>query len=160
MKKKIGIFFMLTALAVIVTAVGCGTTGNISGVFEGTAPGMQGPITVQITVSGGTITGIEYLKYSETANITVVAKERVPRQIIEYNSLAVDTVTGATLASRGIINAVADAAATAGLNVNALRNKKIAKQPRPDHLGKVFVTKAEAFDQFPEGPVAQFRHRR
>jgi len=52
----------------IATLVGCAqqtaqepqeTTELINGTFEGTAAGMQGPVTVSITVEESKITGIE-----------------------------------------------------------------------------------------------------
>ncbi len=105
---------------------------DISGVFEGEGHGMQGPITVNMTVEKGIITGIEYVTYSETPNITAVAKERIPAQIVEHQSLSVDTVTGATLSSFGIMNAVADAAEKAGLDVDALKANQYTPAPKPD----------------------------
>ncbi|SMP61984.1 FAD-dependent oxidoreductase [Anoxynatronum buryatiense] len=101
----------------------------INGTFEGTAAGMQGPITVEITVEDSRITGIEYLANSETITVVSVANERIPAQIIEHQSLSVDVVTGATLTSYGIISAVTEAAKTAGLDVDALRQNRVAATP-------------------------------
>ena len=105
---------------------------EISGTFEGEGHGMQGPIKVNVTVDKGAITAIEYVAYNETANITAVAKERIPAQIVEHQSLSVDTVTGATLSSYGIMNAVADAAKNAGLDVDALKANKYTATPKAD----------------------------
>lgn len=102
----------------------------VNGSFEGTAGGMQGPITVSITVKDSKITDIEFKENKETPNVSVVAFERIPKQIIENQSLSVDTVTGATLSSFGIINAVADAAKAAGLDVDALKANKVAATPK------------------------------
>ena len=107
---------------------------DVSGVFEGTGYGMQGPITVSITVAAGKITGIEYVRYTETENIAAVAKQRIPEQIIAHQVLGVDTVSGATMTSYGIINAVADAAKNAGLDADALRKAKYAPQAGPDEV--------------------------
>ncbi len=100
--------------------------------YEGTGHGMQGPITVSISVDDGKITGIDFVQYSETANITAVAKERIPSQIIAHQALGLDTVAGATLTSYGIINAVADAAEKAGLDAKELRNTKYSPEAGPD----------------------------
>ncbi len=105
---------------------------DISGTFEGEGYGMQGPIIVNVTVEKGVITGIEYVTYTETANITAVAQERIPAQIVEHQTLSVDTVTGATLSSFGIINAVTDAAEKAGLDVDALKANQYSPAPKPD----------------------------
>ncbi len=105
---------------------------DVSGTFEGESHGMQGPIKVSIAVDKGIITGIEYLTYMETENVTAVAKERIPAQIVEHQSLNVDAVTGATLSSYGIMGAVADAAKNAGLDVDALKANKYTATPKVD----------------------------
>ena len=102
----------------------------INGSFEGRSQGMQGPITTKITVKDSKITDIEFTENKETQNVAVVAFERIPAQIIEHQSLAVDTVTGATLSSYGILNAVANAADAAGLDVDALKSNKITVTPK------------------------------
>ncbi|KPU43753.1 urocanate reductase precursor [Oxobacter pfennigii] len=135
---------MLLCICILIAIAGCTDSKNgqgenkdkneivnpINGNFEGTANGMQGPITVSITVKDSKITAIEFKKNSETPNVAVVAVERIPKQIIEHQSLSVDTVTGATLASYGIINAVANAAKAAGLDVDALKANKVTAQPK------------------------------
>ncbi len=105
---------------------------DVSGTFEGESHGMQGPIKVSIAVEKGVITGIEYLTYTETENVTAVAKARVPAQIVEHQSLNVDAVTGATLSSYGIMGAVTDAAKNAGLDVDALKANKYTATPKAD----------------------------
>ncbi|HWR10450.1 MAG TPA: FAD-dependent oxidoreductase [Rectinemataceae bacterium] len=62
--------------------------------------------------------------------MTKVAFERIPACIVETQSLKVDSVTGATLASNGIKNAVADAAKKAGFDVAALRAKEVKVTPK------------------------------
>lgn len=105
---------------------------EISGTFEGTSTGMQGPITVSITVEKNAITGIDFVQYSETKNIAAVAQERIPAQIIEHQTLGVDAVTGATLTSGGILRAVADACKNAGLDLDALRANPYKAQAKAD----------------------------
>lgn len=102
----------------------------INGSFEGTANGMQGPITAKITVKDSKISAIEFTENKETPNVTVVAFDRIPAQIIEHQSLSVDAVTGATLSSFGILGAVTNAAKTAGLDVDALKANKVAATPK------------------------------
>ncbi|MDR1620665.1 MAG: FAD-dependent oxidoreductase [Clostridiales bacterium] len=106
-----------------------GEPTDISGTFEGTGYGMQGSIQVEIQVAAGLITDVSFLQISETPYVAGVAIERIPQQIVEYQSLGLDAVTGATLTSYGIMNAVADAAQRAGLDVDALRANKVVLQP-------------------------------
>ena len=91
-----------------------------SAVYTGSARGMQGEVVVNVTIEDGKITDIQYEKYPETENITYVARDRIPAQIIEHQTLAVDTVTGATFASYAIITAVKNAVKESGLDVPAL----------------------------------------
>ena len=88
--------------------------------FTGKARGMQGDVIVNVTIDDGKITDIQYEKYPETENITYVARDRIPAQIIEHQTLAVDTVTGATFASYAIVTAVKNAVKESGLDVPAL----------------------------------------
>lgn len=117
------------ALAMVLSMAGCaGTTENeggqdnssVSGVFSGTSTGMQGPVTVQLTVEDGKITDVEVTECSETAGLSDVALERIPAQMKEYQTTTVDTVTGATLASNAIMRAATEAAQNAGLDMDAL----------------------------------------
>lgn len=102
----------------------------VNGSFEGTSNGMQGPITAKITVKDSKITAIEFTENKETPNVTEVAFERIPKQIIENQSLSVDAVTGATLSSYGIMAAVTNAAKSAGLDVDLLKANKVTVTPK------------------------------
>ncbi|MCR3921265.1 MAG: FAD-dependent oxidoreductase [Firmicutes bacterium] len=102
----------------------------INGVFEGTSGGFQGPVTVSITVENSEITDIEIVESSETAHVVKVAVERIPTQIIENQSVAVDSVTGATATSYAVISAVTNAAQAAGLDIDALKANKVGYTPK------------------------------
>ena len=75
------------------------------------------PIVVKVTVDGDKITAIEVLDHSETPGIGDLAFEKIPQMIIDAQSTEVDAVAGATLTSNGIIEAVKDALAQAGLSL-------------------------------------------
>jgi succinate dehydrogenase/fumarate reductase flavoprotein subunit len=77
---------------------------------EGTGKGGT-PIKVKVTMDGDTIVNIEVLEQSETAGISDKAFEDVIADILEKQTTDVDIVSGATLTSNGIIEAVADALA-------------------------------------------------
>lgn len=82
--------------------------GLSDGVYEGTAAGRNGPITVRVTVEAGTISYIEVLSQSETPKYYARAEEVIP-SILAAGSPDVDSITGATLSSEGIKAAVANA---------------------------------------------------
>lgn len=114
--KKIMCFLLALSLLML------GLAGAMadSAVYTGSARGMQGEVVVNVTIEDGKITDIQYEKYPETENITYVARDRIPAQIIEHQTLAVDTVTGATFASYAIITAVKNAVKASGQDVPAL----------------------------------------
>lgn len=84
------------------------------GTYTATAQGRNGMMTVEVTFDEAGITEIQIPEHSETQIISDPAFERVPANIIEYQSLQMDTVTGATISQFAIISAVADAIAQAG----------------------------------------------
>ena len=132
MNNRARLLSMVIAVLMVLTISLAAFAADVSGTFQGTGHGMQGPIEVNITVDKGAITNIEFVTYTETANITAVAKERIPQLVVEHQALGVDTVTGATLSSFGILNAIADAAKNAGLDVSALRAKKYSPEAQAD----------------------------
>lgn len=58
---------------------------------------------------GGKITNIEIVSHNESPGFYEGSFETVPEEIISSQSTDVDTVSGATFSSKGIINAVEDA---------------------------------------------------
>lgn len=83
------------------------------GVYQGSAPGLAGPITVEVEVSGGSITRIEVIDHDETPTYFIEAYPLIPEKIIETQQLDVDTQTGATFSAKGIVDAVKAALASA-----------------------------------------------
>lgn len=80
-----------------------------NGTFVGEGNGLFGPIKVEVKVAGGKIEAIKVLEHSETPGISDAAFNNVIPAIIEKQSVDVDTVSGATMTSNGIIAAVKDA---------------------------------------------------
>ena len=94
--------------------------GSSGGALTGTADGYMGPITVEVTMDGDTITGVTVTSNSETPNIAGAALEQIPAAIVEANSPDVDAVSGATYTSNGIMDAVRNALESAGSSGGAL----------------------------------------
>lgn len=84
-------------------------TGLRSGTYEGSAFGFGDMITVQVTIQGGRITDISVLDASGEDRPYYNQSLPVLDQILSTQSTEVDTVSGATLTSAGLIDAVADA---------------------------------------------------
>lgn len=78
------------------------------GVYKGTGTGYAGDITVSVQIKDKQIVAIDILSSSDDAAFFNRAKAVIDR-IIEGQTLDVDTVSGATYSSNGIISAVKNA---------------------------------------------------
>lgn len=99
--------------------------------YTGTARGHNGDVSVEVTFSADKIESINVLENSETPGVSDLPQKQIPEDILTYQSLDVDGITGATLTSNAILAAVADAAQQAGANVNALRAVPVDKPVAP-----------------------------
>ncbi len=90
-----------------------------SGTYTAAGAGKNGDVTVEITVDKNSIKDIQILEHNETAGICETPIERIPAEIIANQSVAVDAVSGATMTSDAIINAVKDCIAQAGGDIDA-----------------------------------------
>lgn len=80
--------------------------GYVDGTYYGSARGFGGTIQVKVVISGGKIAGISIVSASgETPSYLSSAKAVIGR-MLSAQSPNVDTVSGATYSSNGIINAV------------------------------------------------------
>ena len=85
-----------------------GTFDLEDGVYKGTGTGYAGDITVSVLIKDKQIVSIDILSSSDDAAFFTRAKAVIDK-IIEGQLLDVDTVSGATFSSRGIISAVKNA---------------------------------------------------
>lgn len=79
------------------------------GTYTGSAQGFGGAITVQVTLANDEITDIQVTSAPGEDSAYLSQGEGVISSIISAQSTDVDTVSGATFSSTGIINAVVDA---------------------------------------------------
>lgn len=78
------------------------------GTYTGTGKGYKGTVTAKVTISGGKIKTID-VSGSDDAAYFSKAKNGIVNKIISGQSTNVDTVSGATYSSNGIISAVRNA---------------------------------------------------
>lgn len=97
------------------------------GSYTGTANGKNGDVVVEVSVTETGISDVKVVEHQESAGFSDPAIERIPSAIVEYQSLAVDTITGATITSQAILAAVEDALTQAGADIEALKNVAIEK---------------------------------
>ena len=86
----------------------------LDGIYTAEAMGFEGQITVQVTVAEDKITNITILSAEDEEEYLSRAKQVIPA-ILEGQSPNVDTVSGATYSSTGILNAVKLALAKAAV---------------------------------------------
>ena len=87
---------------------------RVDGIYTAEAIGFEGQITVQVTVAEDKITDITILSAEDEEEYLSRAKQVIPA-ILEGQSPNVDTVSGATYSSTGILNAVKLALAKAAV---------------------------------------------
>lgn len=99
------------------------------GVYTGSAQGFGGLITVQVTISGGVITDVTVLSADgETPSYFSQARS-VLSAVVSAGSPNVDTVSGATYSSNGILNAVKRALNQAAADGT---EQQPAEEPQPE----------------------------
>lgn len=84
------------------------------GVYTAETAGRNGTLALKMTVSGGTIASVEITRHEETPGVADPALNTLPGEIVKYQSVGVDAVTGATVTSQAILTAVGDCIAQAG----------------------------------------------
>ena len=91
-----------------------------AGTYSGTSQGFGGPITVDVVVDEDSITDITLNESSETVMLGDAAFETIKEQILESQTLNVESISGATVSSGGIKRAIEDAVEQAGVDPAAL----------------------------------------
>ncbi len=81
------------------------------GTFIGAAPGLNDDIKVEVLIENDEIVSIEIVEHDDTPDYFEQAKDEILEMIKREQTIEVDTVSGATQSSYGIINAVKDAIA-------------------------------------------------
>ena len=100
-----------------------------AGTYTGSAPGMYGDVTVEVTLDGNGISSVSVKEQSDTRRIAQAAVEALPQRIVETQSLAVDTVAGATMTSYGILNAAKNVLTDAGIDIARWTEAPEAAEP-------------------------------
>jgi uncharacterized protein with FMN-binding domain len=91
-----------------------------AGEYEGVGTGKNGDIKVKVTLSDTKIENVEVLEQSETEGLGDVALDELIPEILESQTVDVDSVSGATVTSDGLKEAVTNALAEAGVDASTL----------------------------------------
>lgn len=108
---------LVLALALSACAGGAKTASALHfnpGTYEASGQGNNGEIRVAVTFTGNAIKEVRIVKHEETPGISDPALKRIPEAITKSQSLAVDSVSGASHSSQGILEAVGKAVLLAG----------------------------------------------
>ncbi len=100
-------------------------TGEATG--EGTAKGHNGDLKAVVTFDGDKIAKID-LEHEETEGLGDKAADSLVEKIVANNSVNVDTVSGATVTSTAVIEAVKAAIEASGRDVKAFETEADAKK--------------------------------
>ena len=120
MKKKNVLASLLLAGAMFLTACGgsassTSAAGGVSGSFTGTAKGM-GEVSVTLTLTDNVITDCTAKGDEETPGIGSAVIEQFPGEVVEGNTINLDSISGATITSNAFVEAAKAALTEAGLN--------------------------------------------
>ncbi len=128
MKKTISI---IMAISMMISLAACGNKAAApevkgkftAGTYDEVGTGKYGDVAVSTTFTADRIEKIVVGKHSETQGFFEAPVEKIPAAIVESQSLAVDVVTGATMTSNAILEAVEKAAVKAGADISKLKEK-------------------------------------
>lgn len=115
MKRKLFRTLIGSTLALLLVLGGCSSKGGLKdGTFTASSQGMNGDVKVEVVMKNEKIESVKVLEHKETAGISDTPINNLPSEIVEYQSVNVDVITGATLTSNAILTAVKDCLKQAG----------------------------------------------
>ena len=115
-------------VAAAVTMMSGSIYAYTAGTYTGSGTGHNGPVSVEVTVSEDAIENIEITETSESVYMGEVASEHVISDVLEYQSLAVDSVSGCTISRQAFLAAITDALTQAGGDIDALKKVEIPQK--------------------------------
>ena len=134
MKKSVLTGILSISLACLLSGTGmsedAGSPVYTAGTYTATAQGNNGDVIVEVTFTDTEIASVEVTEHGETPGIGDLAVEKLPGAIVESQSLAVDTVSGATNTSNAILSCVADCVEQAGGSADALMEASSAQKEK------------------------------
>ncbi len=135
MNKNLKKFMVvMLSLVLVVGVIGCGDATNDTatdgdaegmytpGTYEASADGYAAtegdgmPVQVEVEFDADKIVSVKVVDHEETDGIGSEAVDQLPGEIVDGQTLDVEAVSGATLTSNAIIEAVSDTVEQAGGN--------------------------------------------
>jgi Uncharacterized protein conserved in bacteria len=126
--RILGIVLALCAACLLALACASspssGKTPYKAGTYTATGSGVHGDVEVSVNFSNTAILEIKILKSEETQGLGDEALAKVSDEIIKGQSLDVDVVSGASMSSKALLDAVEGCVKKAGGDPAALKAKK------------------------------------
>ncbi|QCR08964.1 FMN-binding protein [Brenneria rubrifaciens] len=110
MKKLIPAMLTALTLSFSLSAHSSATAPYKDGTYTGKGQGKEGEIEVSVSIKDGQIVNAEVVKHEDTEALMMGVVDNVVPELIEKQDINdVDAVTGATMSSDGVINAIKQA---------------------------------------------------
>lgn len=131
--KKLFVIAIAFLMSLSLVACNTSTKKEISfkaGTYTAEAFGFnkETPISVEVVTSDSAIESVKVLSHKETDGIGSVAAEKLPQQIVDTQSVDIDIISGATMSSEAIVEAVTLALKQAGVDAKKLVKKESNKK--------------------------------
>lgn len=141
---KTKVIALLLAFVMVFSLAACGGNSTkkdadkkegeakVTGTYEGSAKGYAGDVVAKLTLKDGKIEKIEVKAEKETPTIGGAAIEKLVANIISAQSTQIDGISGATLSSNGLKEAVDKALTAAGIDPKSLvaKTAEVAKEDK------------------------------
>lgn len=104
MRKSLGIIALVILFAF--TMGSCKSEKYNDGIYQGTGNGKGGELVVQVTVNDGDIETVELISSHETEMISDAAIQKILGAVNQEKSVNVDAVSGASMTSYALLDAI------------------------------------------------------
>lgn len=94
-------------IASMLVLAACGAKSPYQdGTYSGSGEGKVGPVKVSVSIGKGKIIEVTVLEHEETPGLSDSSIKEIPEAIIKAQSVEVEAISGATMTSNAIIQAV------------------------------------------------------
>lgn len=143
MIKKL--FKVLLVSIMVLSLIACNTSkpttsdGIKDGTYTATTSGNNGDLSVEVVIANQKIEKVSVTDHVETPVLSDLAISDIPEKIVSTQSLGVDTVSGATVTSKAILDAVTLCLTEAGFDIETLKNVETTVEKAEDEVLDVDV---------------------
>ncbi|MCR4626720.1 MAG: FAD-dependent oxidoreductase [Treponema sp.] len=141
----------VAGIAMLISLASCSSGGGkyTAGTYTGSAKGRNGDVEVAVTLTSSKIKSVAVTKHEETPGISDAAIKEIPAAIVKAQNANVDTLSGATITSKAIIEAAKSALAKGGASDTGAAAKKPRKNVAVTYKAGTYEGTAQGMN----GPV-------